>query len=145
MPIQIPIFTNDTDRVRLSKDYSDGTFWDVLSLRLTAQEASALAGFGGYDAASITEAQVGDEVSMHGFPRLGLAPVPHSTLNETVINVVGATLALSKPAIPGYSGSPVMRGPHLVGIAFGDQGVESNLTSGLVLSLPLFTPHHFGT
>lgn len=144
LPIHIPVFTAAADRVRLSTDHSDETFWDVISLRLTAQEASALASFGVYDADSIVQAQVGDEVSVHGYPRLGRSSVSHSTLNADVINVVGATLALSEPLVPGYSGSPVVQGSCLVGIAFGDQGFAPNFTSGLVLSLPLFAPHHFG-
>lgn len=143
LPLHIPVFTSAADRVRLSNDPSDGTFWDVISLRLTTQEASALAGFGVYDADSIVQAQVGDKISVRGFPGLGLSSVSHSTLNATVINVVGATLALSEPLLPGYSGSPVVRGSRLVGVAFGDQGFEPNFTSGLVLSLPLFAPYHF--
>jgi len=143
LPLRIPIFTSDAGRVRLSKDDSDGTFWDVISLRLTPQEAFALERFGAYDAASIIEAQIGDEVSVSGFPGLGLASDSHSTLNAALINVVGATFALSEPLEPGFSGSPVVRGSHLVGIAFGDQGFAPNLTSGLVLALRLFAPHHF--
>ncbi len=142
-PITIPVFTSDANRVRISRDDSDGTFWDVISLRLTPQEATVLASFGTYEASSIADAKVGDHVSIHGFPNLGMTAAPHSTLDATVTQVVGATMALSKPAAHGYSGSPVVQGQKLVGIAFGDLGSDPDLTSALVLLLSLFAPHHY--
>ncbi len=120
-----------------------GQLYDVMALGLSSPEAAALSRFEMQDLATVTTVDPGDEVMATGFPGLADAPIAPSTLQARVDRIDGASVQLTEPGVPGYSGSALMCSRGLVGILHGDVGAESNLTNALALSFEVLRSELF--
>lgn len=129
---RVPFEAGINGRFTVANDPSDGMFFDAVSVRLTEGEISALEGYGAYDVDSIVAAQVGQRVTMQGFPGIKTEVIPATILHADVTQVHGASIAVSKAGKVGISGGPATTDKGLIGLV---QGTTVRPGEGLLTSL----------
>jgi len=141
--ISIPIDLDKPRKFNVVESLTDGILADVMSLKISDQDLAVLRRFGSYSLSHISDVEVGERVHVQGFPGLSEVLVPRQTFEADVVKVTFENFSISEPSAIGYSGGPVISRRGLVGVASGDVGSSSGLTSGVAISMKAVSPHLF--
>lgn len=139
----LQLFEGDAQRFSAVTNHIDGFLVDVLAIKLKIPEAAALLTYEAFSLSAVVAPTLNAPVTAVGFPGMIHELIEPMTLAGHIGEILGLSVKLTVPGVPGYSGSALVGEDGLIGVIHGDVGEEPNSVNALAISLEEIGPQLF--